>query len=206
MIIELLNSNDRGQILKLYLRWHCKSFTDDNRNVRWCPYSKECEYAVERVSDASYTNIVNCLCGNSFCFKCGQEQHRPADCDMFKSWEAKNSSESENLNWIMANAKMCPNKKCQRPIEKNQGCNHITCKVCGADFCWVCTGPWKDHNTSTGGYYNCNKFVEDTEASKGIEHAKFELQRYMFYFERYNNHARSEKLVRDLRPVIKYKI
>ena len=82
MFLQVLGADPKT--LKVYMRWHCKSFTDDNRNVRWCPYSKECDYAVERVNDANYTNIVNCLCGNSFCFKCGAEQHKPADCDMFK--------------------------------------------------------------------------------------------------------------------------
>jgi ariadne-1 len=126
---------------------------------------------------------------------------------MFKKWEIKNSSESENLNWIMANTKMCPQPNCRRPIEKNQGCNHMTCKVCGFEFCWICLGSWKEHNTSTGGYYNCNKFKEeDNESQKLVENAKYELQRYMFYFERYNNHQKSERLIRELRPVVQQKI
>lgn len=199
-----------NQIYNKYMRWHCQSFTDDNKNVKWCPYSKECDYAAERVSDTQYSNIVNCICRNSFCFRCGHEQHRPADCDMFKEWELKNSSESENLNWIIANTKMCPNKTCQRPIEKNQGCNHITCKLCAHEFCWICLGEWKEHNSTTGGYYKCNKFDEKdpnlTEAHKRQENAKFELNRYIFYFERYNNHFQSEKLARDLRPVMTLKI
>ena len=40
-------------------------------------------------------------------------------------WIRKNSAESENLNWILANTKPCP--KCKRPIEKNQGCMHMNC-------------------------------------------------------------------------------
>lgn len=50
------------------------------------------------------------------------------------------------------------------------------CKVCGHEFCWVCLGAWKDHNSSTGGYYNCNKFKDqDEEGKKKIDNAKFEL-------------------------------
>lgn len=41
------------------------------------------------------------------------------------TWIRKNSAESENLNWILANTKPCP--KCKRPIEKNQGCMHMSC-------------------------------------------------------------------------------
>ena len=100
---------------------------------------------------------------------------------------------------------MCPNPKCASPIEKNQGCNHMQCKVCLYDFCWMCLGSWKDHNQSSGGYYKCNKFEENNKLDPKIkerEHAKLELQRYIFYFERFDNHQKSEVLARELRPVI----
>ena len=47
------------------------------------------------------------------------------DCETVATWIRKNSAESENLNWILANTKPCP--KCKRPIEKNQGCMHMSC-------------------------------------------------------------------------------
>ena len=36
--------------------------------------------------------------------------------------------------------------------------------------------------------------------------AKSELDKYMFYFERYNNHDKAEKHARTLKPVIRAKI
>ena len=57
--------------------------------------------------------------------------------------------DSETYNWLMSNTKACP--KCATSIEKNGGCNHMTCKnsSCKFEFCWVCLGPWKDHSGST---------------------------------------------------------
>ena len=87
----------------------------------------------------------------------------------------------------------------------------MTCKVCGYDFCWMCLGKWEDHNQSTGGYYKCNKYEElkDTDDfkknNKASEDAKAELNRYIFYFERYDNHSKAEKLIRKLKPVIELK-
>lgn len=112
----------------------------------------------------------------------------------------------------MANTKQCP--ECRKPIEKNQGCNHMTCKICNYEFCWLCLGKWSEHGQKTGGYYNCNKYEElknkgdgkITKDEQKRQAAKNELDRYMFYFERYNNHDKAEKHARTLRPVIKAKI
>ena len=49
------------------------------------------------------------------------------DCETVKKWILKNSAESENLNWILANTKPCP--KCKRPIEKNQVGDHASVEV-----------------------------------------------------------------------------
>lgn len=43
-------------------------------------------------------------------------------------WLDKTSGESENKTWMTANTKPCP--KCQSPVEKSSGCNHVTCR-CG---------------------------------------------------------------------------
>ena len=39
---------------------------------------------------------------------------------------------------------------CHKPIEKNKGCNHMTCSQCRHEFCWICMGPWRQHGSSTG--------------------------------------------------------
>lgn len=42
--------------------------------------------------------------------------------------------------WAQGNksVKFCP--MCRTKIEKNEGCNHMTCLFCSYDFCWHCLG------------------------------------------------------------------
>ena len=63
---------------------------------------------------------------------------KPALCSMVKKWAHKCKDDSETANWISAHTKECG--KCQSTIEKNGGCNHMTCRKCRYEFCWVCMG------------------------------------------------------------------
>lgn len=119
-------------------------------------------------------------------------------------WILKNSAESENMNWILANSKPCP--KCKRPIEKNQGCMHMTCTPpCKFEFCWLCLGAWSDHGERTGGFYACNRYesakqegVYD-ESERRREMAKNSLERYTHYYERWaTNQSSRQKAMADL--------
>ena len=140
---------------------------------------------------------IHCDCGSDFCFTCREEAHRPVGCETVRKWLVKNSAESENLNWILANTKQCP--KCKRPIEKNQGCMHMTCSQCRFEFCWLCVGAWSDHGERTGGFYACNRYeaakkqgaLDDAAAAR--ERAKSALERYMHYYQRWAEHDRARK-------------
>ncbi|KAK6930591.1 Ariadne domain [Dillenia turbinata] len=162
-----------------------------------------CDYAVDFVvGSGSYD--VSCLCSHSFCWNCTEEAHRPVDCPTVAKWILKNSAESENMNWILANSKPCP--KCKRPIEKNQGCMHMTCTPpCKFEFCWLCLGSWAEHGERTGGFYACNRYetakqegVYD-ESEKRREMAKNSLERYTHYYERWaTNQLSRHKALADL--------
>ena len=58
--------------------------------------------------------------------------------------------------WIIANSKKCV--QCEKYIEKNGGCNHMTCKLCGKEFCWLCLSNWKGHVASI-----CVKLQQEVE-------------------------------------------
>jgi ariadne-1 len=174
-----------------YEKFWLTAFVDNSKTLKWCP-NPGCNCVIETVLS---THIeVTCECGFVFCFACENEGHLPVNCDSYKKWKEKNASESENATWIVVNTKPCP--KCKRPIEKNQGCNHMTCSQCRYEFCWICMGDWKAHN----GNYSCNKINKDLWNKQS--NAKIELERYMFYFERYENHKKAIKKAKELRDVL----
>lgn len=197
MILKHITSDN----LWIYKRLKCENFAHQNPVYKFCP-APGCNYVAE------YPNLglheIECKCGLVFCFSCGEEAHRPAPCSLVKEWKVKNSNESENITWILANTKECP--KCKKPIEKNQGCNHMTCRKeaggCGFEFCWLCQGPWADHNSATGGFYRCNKYEEQmnneqsklSKEEKKRADIKTELNKYMWYFERFNNHEKAQRI------------
>lgn len=172
-----------------------KAFVDDHHGMRWCP-APRCERILRA---AAHLTTIKCACGNSMCWRCGQESHQPATCDMLAKWLLKCSDESETAKWIIANTKRCP--KCNVRIEKDRGCNHMTCRSCAHEFCWVCNGPWVDHGNHTGGFYKCNKYDPRSAAAGGDGRAtaKEELDRYLFYYQRYHNHDQSRKFAEKLR-------
>ncbi|XP_010912117.1 probable E3 ubiquitin-protein ligase ARI7 [Elaeis guineensis] len=198
MINQLAAEEDK----KKYARYLLRSYIEDNRKTKWCP-APGCEFAVD-FEFGSGSNDVCCRCSYSFCWHCTEETHRPVDCGTVAKWILKNSAESENMNWILANSKPCP--KCKRPIEKNQGCMHMTCTPpCKFEFCWLCLGAWSEHGERTGGFYACNRYEAAKqeglydESERRREMAKNSLERYTHYYERWaTNQSSRQKALADL--------
>lgn len=140
-------------LFKKYKKFLLRSFVELNKSLKWCP-APGCEHAVSYPK--MKTRNIECVCGESWCFKCGEEAHRPLNCETLKKWKNKDTDNSED-SWIVVNTKPCP--FCGANIQKNEGCMHMTCR-CRREFCWLCLGDWAEHGSETGGYYDCNKFNE----------------------------------------------
>mmetsp|Transcript_19069 Transcript_19069/g.31890 ORF Transcript_19069/g.31890 Transcript_19069/m.31890 type:complete len:1165 (+) Transcript_19069:214-3708(+) len=126
------------------------------------------------IATASSPLTATCGHGHSVCLSCRDVGHAPCSCEDYSLWKSKISkeiSDSAALNtnevatalWVQANTKKCP--KCKTPIEKDEGCNHMTCKKCRYDFCWICMQRWENHSNRTGGYFQCNMY-----AAADLEH------------------------------------
>ncbi|KAI9750732.1 MAG: hypothetical protein M4579_006333 [Chaenotheca gracillima] len=191
-LLVAVDLQDRYQVLLT------RTYVDDKDNLKWCP-APNCEYAIDcAIKKRQLFNIVptvSCVCGYSFCFGCTLKDHRPAPCGLVKKWLKKCEDDSETANWISAHTKECP--KCNSTIEKNGGCNHMTCRKCKHEFCWMCMGLWSEHGTS---WYNCNRFEEKsgTTARDSQARSRQSLERYLHYYNRYANHEQSAKLDKDL--------
>lgn len=136
-------------VYEKYLRFVTKSFVEDNSLITWCPYPR-CANAI--TTDMVRGHIVQCSCSFRFCFSCHHEAHSPASCEQIIQWAKKCSSDSETGLWLGVNTKACPN--CNVYVEKNGGCNHMNCRQCSYEWCWMCMKIWKGHED----YYACARF------------------------------------------------
>ena len=177
---------DKGVHAK-YQKFLVESYVDINRKIKWCPNPRGCGKAIQATGAA---NVVKCHCGQSFCFKCGEEAHFPVTCKQRNEWLDRCGSQGGNAQWILENTKKCP--KCNTRIEKNQGCNKVSCKQCGHHFCWICQGPWSEHGN--GNYYGCNKFKKKGQGKENKAGAGAgENDRFLHYYKRYNAHEAAMK-------------
>eukprot|EP00600_Ochromonadales_sp_CCMP1393_P003405 CAMPEP_0174990518 /NCGR_PEP_ID=MMETSP0004_2-20121128/21372_1 /TAXON_ID=420556 /ORGANISM="Ochromonas sp., Strain CCMP1393" /LENGTH=664 /DNA_ID=CAMNT_0016244147 /DNA_START=79 /DNA_END=2073 /DNA_ORIENTATION=+ len=179
-----------------YDRYFIRNFIETSKSMKYCPAP-----GCEKVAVGSGVTTVKCTCGHPFCFRCGEESHDPCSCPQLAEWGRKCMNESETANWILANTRTCP--ACNARIEKNQGCNHMTCRNCKHDFCWICMGPWAEHGQTTGGFYKCNRFVPTNTKSSAnaVEKAKRELDRYLHYYQRYHGHDHALKFASSQREL-----
>ena len=139
-----------------YARHADREFVTDNPHLKFCP-AAGCTKVV-KVGSLGASEVA-CSCGMLFCFKCSREAHFPLSCAQLAAWEEKGKGDGETAKWIKVNTQKCP--KCGWPIEKNGGCNHMTCRrrECGHEFCWLCMGPWRGHTT-------CGAYKADASASE----------------------------------------
>ena len=177
-----------SKLAEKYQNNSLKDVVTCHSGMRFCP-SRNCEMVVFTPEPKPNTpQKVHCTgCNSTYCFTCTLDHHAPTDCKSMKNWLTKCKDDSATANYIRANTKNCP--KCDSTIEKNSGCNHMTCKNCKHEFCWVCLKSWPGGSRGLHSY-NCNKFKNVI----GKENAKLALKKYLFHFERYDNHSRSLKL------------
>jgi len=199
------------ELYKKYNRFVAKNYAETNPNIKWCP-EPDCGCVVDGKNAGYICNVdnehaptVTCENGHRFCFNCNKPAHAPATCAMVKEWEKRNADQGgdETMIWVQLHSSPCP--KCQMAIQKNQGCNHMTCRPpvgCGYDFCWVCKSKWGECD-----YYSCNKFkageVKPDDKDAALKEKANQLEKYLFYWKRYKAQDLSDKFQQELEVKLK---
>jgi IBR domain, a half RING-finger domain len=104
----------------------------EDESSRECPFPG-CGHVQRGSKDAP---IMECgSCHRSYCFF-HATAHEPTSeaCRKYKLDRLKDEQQTAAL--MDEIAMRCPG--CQRPVEKNNGCNHMTCSNCGTEWCWLC--------------------------------------------------------------------
>ncbi len=125
---------------------------------RYCP-TADCKQ-VYRLQSKKASQCPSCF--SSICPACDEEAHEGLTCEegIFLRDSVREERWNERLGF-----KKCP--ECRRWIEKNGGCNHMTCQ-CGAHICWRCMGVFPlseiyDHMDSA------HNGISDDELPAGVD-------------------------------------
>ena len=118
----------------------------------WCP---RCQYPALLQEEGGRLALCG-RCQFGFCAECQQTWHGLAPCaNLATRWRAADEAgkevlrrkygdkilqEVESSAWVREHTKPCP--RCATPVEKNGGCNHITCRKCSHEWCWLCTSTY----------------------------------------------------------------
>jgi ubiquitin len=114
-------------------------------DFRWCSRDG-CGFGEEFPHGSRYPRVQCFKCKAVGCFrhlangKGCSAWHAGKTCEEYDAWLSQQPAGVVTEAWLNANTKSCPTCNCR--IEKNGGCNQMTCKHCKADFCWLCNELW----------------------------------------------------------------
>lgn len=126
-----------------------KRWLASQKDVKNCP-TANCDFSF--INEKNDQHTMRCpQCKKDFCGLCAFAHSRNITC---KEAEVNrntsvNASAAEKASeeWKKNHTKPCP--KCKTTIEKNNGCNHMTCVKCRHEFCWLCSADWYNHGRCT---------------------------------------------------------
>ncbi|XP_036304578.1 E3 ubiquitin-protein ligase RNF19B isoform X4 [Pipistrellus kuhlii] len=151
---ERLNPHDIRQLLAdpplmhKYEEFMLRRYLAADPDCRWCP-APDCGYAVIAYGCASCPKLTCGRegCQTEFCYHCKQIWHPNQTCDMARQQRAQTfrvrTKHTSGLSYGQESGPADDIKPCPRCsayiIKMNDGsCNHMTCAVCGCEFCWLC--------------------------------------------------------------------
>ena len=138
LILKILNEEDK----KKYMNYLTEIEIIRNPRLKFCPYPN-CLSPIEKNDNGPSI----CKNGHNVCFNCLSTSYHPnLSCD--DSLQRKITKYLNSADFII----QCPN--CKLFMEKDGGCNHLTCLYCKYEFCRLCNKKYDNGHFSGG---KCNK-------------------------------------------------
>ncbi|KAF2443669.1 hypothetical protein P171DRAFT_339768, partial [Karstenula rhodostoma CBS 690.94] len=138
-IVEKFKAKERERYVSPALLVYC------NGCRKWQPPSG--------FTETAYATYSTCSCGTTTCVGCKgkweDQYHRCTDVD----------NPREKPEWlpeysVQCRIKQCPAPACRMWIELKEACNHMTCKYCRHEFCFVCKMDWDGNHEGCPTYGN----------------------------------------------------
>eukprot|EP01017_Pseudomicrothorax_dubius_P042732 TRINITY_DN7017_c0_g1_i11.p1 TRINITY_DN7017_c0_g1~~TRINITY_DN7017_c0_g1_i11.p1 ORF type:complete len:163 (+),score=22.59 TRINITY_DN7017_c0_g1_i11:184-672(+) len=119
--------------LKHYVDLHSDEYS-------WCP-TADCTYAFVMDEEEAKKGFECPLCSKVYCMVCRVEFHKGQSCREYQISHSRDKNDEKFEKFIKGKKfKQCA--KCKFWVEKNQGCDHMTCR-CGYEFCYKCGGKYR---------------------------------------------------------------
>lgn len=134
-VSEHLSEEEMGKYWEFTLGNYIDSHLDE---LTWCP-TPDCKYAF--IFDKNESQFLCPKCSKEYCMNCRCDYHTNMTCAEYRKNSEFNADDEKFLNFVNGNKfKQCP--QCKFWVEKNQGCDHMTCR-CGFQFCYKCGGVYQ---------------------------------------------------------------
>lgn len=125
--------------------------------ISWC-VRPGCSTPVINESGSPMVRCPKESCRFAYCSQCKIEWHNDVTCEKYQEWKELNAKAGDLFEeWRKSHTKPCP--KCNANIEKNGGCNHMTCVSCRYEFCWLCMKVYKSGHFTQQGPCNGKQFT-----------------------------------------------
>jgi hypothetical protein len=80
--------------------------------------------------------LMTCgMCGYKMCYVHSRPWHEGQTCTEYENTQRQSAENQASVELIVQLSKACPGRECGVPIEKNRGCDHMTCKSIDLNRC-----------------------------------------------------------------------
>eukprot|EP01083_Nonionella_stella_P032433 88790_1 len=141
---EILNFLIDEDVRLKFIKFRQNKLLQLNPNARFC-CKPDCEGTM--IGSRINRKLTCPICATAICFNCSQPWH-----GIFVG--CNQNIDIGYTKWALnKDVQKCP--KCRMGIEKEDGCNHMTCTSCKYEFCWICKGPYNDIHFEWWNIFGC---------------------------------------------------